>query len=67
LTTTFVDHADNVDIVTGEWRPLNLERAPFGFPPPHRTIDEKCLHSGGIYADKRLALWPLSQVMKVPM
>jgi hypothetical protein len=24
-------------------------------------IDEQCLHSGGIYADKRLALWRLEE------
>jgi hypothetical protein len=25
-------------------------------------IDEKCLHAGGIYADKRLALWRLADI-----
>jgi Methyltransferase domain len=60
LTTTFVEHEDNPDITTGEWRPLNLERPPFCFPPPLAVIDERCLHSGGVYRDKRLALWELA-------
>jgi len=59
LTNTFVDRQENADIVTGEWRPLNLERAPFLLPRPSRLLDEYCHHTGGIYADKRLALWEL--------
>jgi SAM-dependent methyltransferase len=59
LTNTFVEREENVDIPTGGWRPLNLERAPFLLPSPLRVLDEYCHHSGGIYADKRLALWAL--------
>src|SRR5262249_12976094 len=62
LTTTFIDFQTNADISTGAWRQLNLERAPFDFPPPQATIDEKCLHTGGIYADKRLALWRMADI-----
>ncbi len=62
LTTTFIEFPTNLDIETGEWRQLNLERSPFNFPPPKKMIDEKCLHSGGIYADKRLALWELEDI-----
>jgi len=62
LTTTFIEYQTNLDIETGEWRQLNMERAPFGFPPPLKAIDEKCLHTGGIYADKRLALWRLADI-----
>ena len=59
LATTFIHFPANSDIATGGWRQLNLQKPPFDFPPPHRLIDEKCLHSGGIYADKRLGLWEL--------
>ncbi|HZS05685.1 MAG TPA: class I SAM-dependent methyltransferase [Blastocatellia bacterium] len=59
LATTFIHFPANGDIATGGWRQLNLQKPPFNFPPPHRLIDEKCLHSGGIYADKRLGLWEL--------
>jgi SAM-dependent methyltransferase len=62
LTTTFIEFQTNLDMETGGWRRLNLERAPFHFPPPLKAIDEKCLHTGGIYADKRLALWRLVDI-----
>ncbi len=62
LTTTFIEHDGNVDIVTGGWRPLNLEREPFCLPAPMAAVDERCRHSGDIYADKRLALWDLSSL-----
>ena len=57
LTTTFMSHPDNVDIPCGGWRTLNFERSPFNFPAPAHAIDERCLHTGGVYADKLLALW----------
>ena len=62
LATTFVEHQINLNIETGGWRPLNMQQPPFGFPAPLRAIDEKCLHTGGIYADKRLALWRLADI-----
>jgi hypothetical protein len=62
LTTTFVEHDDNPEIATGEWRPLNLERPPFSFPPPLAVVDERCLHSGGVMRDKRFALWELANL-----
>lgn len=57
IATTFVDDRANLDIATGEWRPLNMQRSPFWFPPPLELIDERCHHTGGIYADKCLGLW----------
>ena len=62
LTTTFVNVSANSNISTGGWRPLNLEREPFSFPIPLKVIDEQCLHTGGIFADKRLALWRLQDI-----
>jgi hypothetical protein len=60
LATTFVELTDNVDIETGGWRRLNLERPPFSFPSPEKWIDEKCPRPGG--EDKRLALWRLDSI-----
>jgi len=57
MATTFIGDRANEDIAAGEWRPLNLQRPPFSFPPPLALVDERCHHTGGIYADKRLALW----------
>jgi hypothetical protein len=62
LTTTFIGDRGNVDIETGGWRPLNLEREPFSFPPPAASIDERCHHTGGVYSDKRLALWRIEDL-----
>jgi hypothetical protein len=64
IATTFIGDRVNSDIATGEWRPLNLQRPPFSFPPPLELIDERCLHTGGIYADKRLALWRFEDLAK---
>jgi SAM-dependent methyltransferase len=63
LTNTFVARRANPDIETGGWRPLNLQAPPFELPPPSFIIDERCEHSGGIWSDKRLALWPLPVTM----
>lgn len=62
LTTTFPRRSANEDIPTGGWRPINLELAPFCFPPPLRVINERCTEDGGRYADKSLGLWRLSDL-----
>jgi hypothetical protein len=62
LTTTFPGRAENPPIETGNWRPLNLERAPFGFPPPLRLIDEKCREGDGAWADKSVGLWRIADL-----
>jgi hypothetical protein len=51
-----------VDVVDGDWRPLNLERAPFGFPPATAVFLEGCEEEGGAYADKALAAWRIADV-----
>jgi hypothetical protein len=57
LTTTFTGLTVNVDIPTGDWRPLNFEKAPFLLPPPVDCIVEGCTEVGGAFADKSLGLW----------
>jgi hypothetical protein len=59
LTTTFPGLAANRDIITGDWRPINLEQAPFRLPPPALMIDERCQEADGRYSDKALGLWDL--------
>ncbi|WP_228000736.1 class I SAM-dependent methyltransferase [Nocardia australiensis] len=63
LTTTFVELTANTDIPTGNWRPLNLRLAPFGFPEPLAILVEGCTEEDGAYADKALALWSISELL----
>jgi hypothetical protein len=60
LATTFIERVANDDVETGGWRPLNLQLAPFNLAAPLALVDERCTHTGGIYRDKRLGLWPLA-------
>jgi hypothetical protein len=62
LTTTFPERTENHDIATGDWRTLNLEVAPFHFPTPLRVINENCTEGNGIYADKSLSLYHVSDI-----
>jgi SAM-dependent methyltransferase len=62
LTTTFPSRRVNKDIVDGDWRPLNLEQAPFLLPVPHSVILEDCTEEGGAYRDKALAVWRVSDL-----
>lgn len=59
LTTTFPEQRINEDIRTGDWRPLNLESAPFNWPRPDHLLNEECTEANGLFADKSLGLWRL--------
>lgn len=63
LTTTFTECDENVDIVTGDWRIINLENAPFNLPTPELLIEEKCTEGEGTYSDKCLGLWKIDQLV----
>jgi hypothetical protein len=60
LSTTFTERANNTDIGTGGWRPLNLQRPPFNFPPPLLMFSEE--FDVPEYRDKAIALWALSDL-----
>jgi SAM-dependent methyltransferase len=57
LTTTFTEESEFHDIVTGDWRPINLAAPPFSFPPPVELVLEQCTEQDGAFADKTLGLW----------
>ncbi len=61
LTTSFTEMKLNEDL-TQIWRPLNLELEPFSFPEPTEVINERCLENNGIFKDKSLILWEISQL-----
>ncbi len=42
------------------WRALNLQAAPFDFPPPDRVIVEPCSELDGACSDKSLGLWNIA-------
>jgi hypothetical protein len=65
LTTTFTGPRENHEITTGDWRPINLERAPYGFPPPVSVINEQSDEVDGelgAFPDKSLGLWRLADL-----
>ena len=62
LATTFADVPQNRDIITGDWRPLNLQLPPFSFPKPLCLINENCTEDAGAHRDKSLGLWDLTQI-----
>jgi len=66
LTTTFPGGEANEDIVTGDWRVIDLERAPFQLPPPVRILNEGCTEGGGLFADKSLGLWRTENLLDLP-
>jgi len=65
LTTTFTGDRTNHDIEIGDWRAINLERAPYGFPAPVDVINEESDEVDealGAFPDKSLALWRLGDL-----
>ena len=62
FTTTYPAHKINFDIVTGDWRRLNLLEKPFSFPEPILVINENCTEGNGEFADKSMLLWEISQI-----
>ncbi len=62
LTTTFPECDENVDIITGDWRIINLEKPPFNLPKPIKIINEKCTEGQGTYTDKSLGLWKIKDL-----
>lgn len=62
LTTTFPKHHTNKDIVTGDWRTLDLTRPPFNFPSPILLLNENCTEFNGEYLDKSLGLWKIADI-----
>jgi hypothetical protein len=66
LTTTFPEQPVNEDIRTGDWRPLNLEIAPFHWPSPQDILIEECTEASGLFADKSLGLWRVDSLPAMP-
>jgi SAM-dependent methyltransferase len=59
LTTSFTNKTSNHDIHTGEWRPINVEIAPF-FLKVVDSINENSTEGGIDFSDKSLVLVELT-------
>lgn len=62
LATTFLEWDANRDCEDGDWRVLNMEKAPFDWPAPSGLINERCEEGGGGWRDKSLGLWRLDEL-----
>lgn len=55
----------NRDITTGDWRPINLQLAPYHFPQPVDRLNEGSAEVDedlGAFPDKSLGLWRLADL-----
>jgi len=62
LATTFTGISENNDIVTGLWRPINLELPPFNFPKAISYAMEDGQDSITDKINKQLGFWKLEGV-----
>lgn len=62
LVTTFPEWNGNRDCEDGDWRALNMTKAPFNWPSPRELINERCEEGGGGWRDKSLGLWRLDEL-----
>jgi SAM-dependent methyltransferase len=57
VATTDARTLFNGDIETGDFRLLNLEKRPFRFPPPLRTLPDEWMSEG-----RRLGVWQIESI-----
>jgi hypothetical protein len=62
LLCTHFPGRKNSDIITGNWRPLNMEAEPFHFPAPEKLMNERCTEAEGSFSDKSLGLWKIQDL-----
>ena len=67
LTTTFLGNRKNkINMITGDWHPINLFQTPYNFPEPLLLLNEGCTEGGNQYSDKSLGLWQLDSLAITP-
>lgn len=62
LTTTYSGLPENHEILTGQWRPIDLQLPPFGLPEPLRLIVEKEYTEGNLRLRRSLGVWNLAEI-----
>lgn len=63
LTTTFPETGTNAEIATGQWRAVDLTKAPFNLPEPLQMLAEGQEKSKGQAPDKMLGLWRIPDIV----
>lgn len=66
LTTTFPNQK-NRDIITGAWRPIDLQKYPFYLHTPILVLNEECTESNNQYGNKSLGLWQVKKIGLIKM
>ncbi len=64
LVTTYTERTRNRNILTGDWRPLNMEIKPF-YLQPVRIINESSTERNRRYVDKSLMLVQVRSIKNV--
>lgn len=62
LTTTYSGLPANRDILSGQWRPIDLELPPFSLPRPRHLILEKECDVDGFRLRRSLGVWDLEDL-----
>ena len=64
LATSFTNDRKNIDLKSSaeHWRTLSLHKYPFNFPEPLHIINEDCQEGNGLFQDKSLVLWKISDL-----
>lgn len=65
LTSHFESRSTNPEIVSGDFRPINLCRPPFHLPRPVQIINEVSALGDGAFTDRSMALWHLADIAEV--
>lgn len=64
--TTFLELYDNLEIPTGQHRPLNLMAPPFSFPEPVMILDDSMNHPSAKFCNfKRIGVWKIADLPSV--
>ncbi len=62
FATTFIRLETNTQARMGTWRPLNMQKPPFEFPPPLDIIRERQDNPQDKYADKSIGVWKIADL-----
>lgn len=62
LTTSHISAKKNRDIVTGDWRPVNLVQPPYSLPQPITQFKDTPVTGENEFSDKVMALWEIKNL-----